>query len=134
MLESSRLPLEVKLPKVNTSSSESLRNALTRMGLGSLFDNADFSAMSPEVSGISDCVQQVLLDVDERETTAAATVEMVMLTCAHGGARTPRPPLVCDRNTRPGRTTGAQPPRYRKSPLRSGGDCYLLTFCVPTIR
>ena len=96
MLESSRLPLEVKLPKVSTSSSESLRTALTRMGLGSLFDNADFSAMSPEVSGISDCVQQVLLEVDERETKAAATVEMVMLACAHGGARTPRPPLVCD--------------------------------------
>lgn len=96
MLESRRLPLEVKLPKVRTSSSESLRNALTRMGLGSLFENADFSAMSPAVSGISDCVQQVLLEVDERETKAAATVEMVMLTCAHSGASTPRPALVCD--------------------------------------
>lgn len=96
MRESARLPLEVKLPKVRTSATQSLRPALTAIGVGSLFDNADFSAMSPEVGGVSDCVQNVILEVNEQETKAAAAMEMVMFASARAGARTPRPPLVCD--------------------------------------
>lgn len=94
--ESSRLPLTVKLPRIHTSSSDSLRSSLGCMGLASLFENADFSAMSPQVKGIDDYVQQVILDVDEHGTQAAAAVEMMSFTSARIGARTPHPPLTCD--------------------------------------
>ena len=72
--------LALSLPKLDFSTSASLKDALIGAGCKLPFDadKADFSGISDAPLVISDVLQQVRFQVDEEGTRAAAATEVVM--------------------------------------------------------
>lgn len=79
------LDVNVSLPRFKFTSKLSLRDAMQRLGLSSLFDGrADFSAMSDKPTDlcIGDVLHSVLMDVQEEGTEAAAATAVTMVRMA----------------------------------------------------
>lgn len=91
----------VEFPRFRTEVSLSLRDALSAMGMGSVFGPSDFSGLSPDGVGlaISRVVHRTFIDVDEQGTeAAAATVVGVFPVCAcNDDVRVDRPFLFAIR-------------------------------------
>ena len=72
----------LELPQFKTESSNSLREALSEMGLGVAFDpnNADFSKMGSDKDGlhVASVSQKAFLQIDEKGTEAAADTNVEM--------------------------------------------------------
>jgi serpin B len=72
--------VDLALPKFTTTSTLALNDALKAMGMGDAFSpSADFSALSPVSTQISQVVQRVYLKVAEKGTEAAAVTGVDMV-------------------------------------------------------
>lgn len=72
--------VDLWLPKWEMRSRHDLKPLMTQIGLGSLFDKADFTRLVPsgELARISQAVQEAWIQVDEKGTKAAAATGIVM--------------------------------------------------------
>ncbi|MFL5680155.1 MAG: serpin family protein [Chloroflexota bacterium] len=69
--------LKVSLPKWKSDSRFQLIPALRKLGINSLFDDADLTGMTAEGLFVSDVVHQANISVDEDGTEAAAATAVV---------------------------------------------------------
>jgi serpin B len=70
--------VRIHLPKFKLSSQVDLIPPLTRLGMGSAFDNADFSRMADTGLFVGEAVHQAYVDVYEEGTEAAAATGIAM--------------------------------------------------------
>jgi serpin B len=85
----------ITLPKVSLSSSASLRELLTGLGMGNAFGgDADFSALSPQACCIGAVVHAATLAVAEKGTVASAATGVGILPTA---VQVPLPRVTFDR-------------------------------------
>ncbi|HEY3743095.1 MAG TPA: serpin family protein [Bryobacteraceae bacterium] len=91
--------LELRLPRFSIGYSTSLKDTLTKMGMGIAFEypGAEFAPMGSPLFFISQVVHKTRLEVDEKGTVAAAATAVIM----GAGAGAPKPQekkvLVFDR-------------------------------------
>ena len=89
-LDTARVSLA--LPKFDIVCTRSLTGPLARLGLAGPFsDAADFSGIREDPLKITEVLQKVRIQVDEKGTRAAAVTEIAM---ADGAAFEPDPPVV----------------------------------------
>ncbi|RYG38605.1 serpin family protein [bacterium] len=76
--------VDVWLPKWELRKRHDLKPMLSNIGLGSLFEKADFSCLVPsgELDHISQAVQEAWIQVDEAGTKAAAATGVMMATAS----------------------------------------------------
>jgi serpin B len=78
-LAASKTLTDVALPKVKLAASESLKNVLTRLGVGIAFgSHADFTGLSPQACCIGFVQHAATLAVDEKGTVASAATAVGM--------------------------------------------------------
>ena len=97
--------LNVAMPKFTQRSQFELTGPLTALGLGGLFKNPDFSAMTPTKGlFVSAVIHQAFVDVNEKGTEAAAATAVITLAgdAAHPRAERHRRPPVPLRHPRHG--------------------------------
>jgi serpin B len=83
-------PVHVTLPKWRASATLQLRETLTRLGAGVLFEAGDdFDGVAAGAPGLDDVVHRTTISVDERGTEAAAATTVLLL-----GIGGPAEPLV----------------------------------------
>ena len=75
----------VNMPEFQASASLTMDDALKALGFEHIFEDADFSKMSSDEAGISNILQKVCIDVNEKGTVASAAT-----TVALPGAGLPR--------------------------------------------
>jgi len=103
-LAASKTLTDVALPKVKLASSESLKDVLTKLGMGDAFSNgADFTGLSPQVCCIGFVQHAATLAIAEKGTVASAATAIGMEpTAAHIVLSFDRPYLLMLRDTRTG--------------------------------
>jgi len=75
--------VHIEIPKFKIESSFNLSQMLKKMGMSSAFSNADFSGISKNNNlQISQVLQKVFFEVDEKGTEAAAATAMIVHTTA----------------------------------------------------
>jgi serpin B len=75
--------VHIEIPKFKIESSFNLSQMLKKMGMSSAFSNADFSGISQNNNlQISQVLQKVFFEVDEKGTEAAAATAMIVQTTA----------------------------------------------------
>ncbi|MGO8672654.1 MAG: serpin family protein [Capsulimonadaceae bacterium] len=81
------LPTEVQLslPRFKVDYTNSLKDALGKMGMRSAFESADFSPMSPDALAIGDVIHKAVMEVDEDGTVAAAATAATLVESDDGG-------------------------------------------------
>ena len=73
--------VSLRLPKLDISTSASLKGPLMELGVGAPFsDEADFSGISDSSLLVTDVIQKVRVQVDE-EGTRAAAISAIVLNC-----------------------------------------------------
>ena len=103
-LAASKTLTDVALPKVKLAASESLKNVLTKLGMGIAFgSDADFTGLSPQACCIGFVQHAATLAVDEKGTIASAATAVGMEpTAAHLTLSFDRPYLLILRDSRTG--------------------------------
>lgn len=81
--------LELHLPRFSIGYSTSLKETLTKMGMGIAFEypGAEFAPMGSPLFFISQVIHKTRLEVDEKGTVAAAATAVIM----RAGAGAPKP-------------------------------------------
>src|SRR5262249_2752863 len=89
--------VNVWVPKFKVTSEFSLKQSLGKMGMKSVFSNADFSAMTDKTDGLylSDVVHKAFVDVNEQGTEAGAATGVIGAT--KGGPAPVIPDFKADR-------------------------------------
>ena len=103
-LATSKTLTDVALPKVRLAASESLKDVLTKLGMGVAFSTgADFSGLSPQACCIGFVQHAATLAIAEKGTVASAATAIGMEpTAAHVVLSFDRPYLLMLRDTRTG--------------------------------
>lgn len=85
-------PTTVFFPKFRLKDQLQLADLLKEVGYGGLFGNIDLTGMSPD-SGLSmdAIIHKTFIEVDEKQTEAAAVTEAIIVT-GYGGGEPPPPP------------------------------------------
>jgi serpin B len=83
---------ELELPRfrVESAAPVELRGPLTRLGMGTMFDGADFSGIAREPLRVSSVFHRVFVETTEEGTEAAAATAVVMARGAALPGATPR--------------------------------------------
>ncbi|MEZ5173194.1 MAG: serpin family protein [Bacteroidia bacterium] len=90
--------VKVFLPKMELDAEYDLKGPMTDLGLGSLFNGADFSGMADAQLQVDKMLQKAYLKMDEKGTEAAAvTVATVMTTSAVAPVHVEVPVFRADR-------------------------------------
>ncbi len=95
---------DIALPKVMLTASESLKDVLSKLGMGVAFGSrADFTGLSPQACCIGFIQHAATLAVDEKGTVASAATAIGMEpSAAHIVLSFDRPYLLILRDTRTG--------------------------------
>ncbi len=78
------ITLDLSMPRFTIDFTSSLKNSLTRLGMGPAFQNpgADFSALGSRLFFLNEVIQKTRLEMDEEGTVAVAATAMDMALCA----------------------------------------------------
>lgn len=79
---------QLKLPKFKIDYSKNLNNSLQELGLKTIFNSPNFSAISKTPLKVTDVIHKTYLQVDETGSQAAAVTEIGMIAT---GERAPNP-------------------------------------------
>ncbi len=103
-LAASKTLTDVALPKLRLAASESLKDVLTKLGMGIAFsDGANFTGLSPQACCIGFVQHAATLAIAEKGTVASAATAIGMApTAAHIVLTFDRPYLLMLRDTRTG--------------------------------
>lgn len=100
MSETTEYEVDIKIPKFKMEYTTLLNKPVMRCGLTDMFnvDAADFSIMSDNDLYVTQIVQKVYIDIDEKGTEAAAVTGMFMnLTCTSDKIEPERKKVYLDR-------------------------------------